>query len=119
MNMEELKNKLEEEKKFLESELQSIATVDKTGDWETKMDSDINIQEVQDEADMADRSEEYEERSSLLKSLEKRFADVNKALSKIENKTFGSCEVCGKEIEEDRLAVHPSATTCKVCMNKI
>jgi DnaK suppressor protein len=118
MNIDKLKTKLEEEKHFLESELKTIATVDKTGDWETKMDSDINIQEVQDEADMADRSEEYEERSSLLRNLEKRFNDVNSALLKIENNTFGHCEVCSKTIEDDRLEAYPSAKTCKDCMNK-
>lgn len=111
--------KLEEEKILLENELSSIGKVDKTGDWEATPDSEVSNQEVQDEADMAEKSEEYEERSSKLNSLEVRLADVNKALEKIENGSYGICESCENKIEEDRLEANPAARTCKECMNKI
>jgi RNA polymerase-binding transcription factor DksA len=34
-------------------------------------------------------------------------------LKKMEQNTFGTCEICGNEIEEDRLEAMPSARTCK------
>ena len=37
---------------------------------------------------------------------------VNDALSHIANGTYGECEVCGKEIAEQRLAAVPYATLC-------
>jgi len=112
------KNKLEEEKKFLEEELSSIAKKDtKEGDWDAKPESEEVNQEVQDEADMADRSQDYEERFSITEELNKKLEDVENALSKIESGNYGICEVCGGEIEEDRLEANPSARTCKKCMN--
>lgn len=112
------KNKLEEEKKVLLEELNSIGKVDKNGDWEAAPEGEMSSQEVQDEADMADKAEDYEKRSSILNSLEKRLGDINNALEKIESNTYGGCEICGEVIEEDRLEVNPSAKTCKVCIDK-
>jgi len=119
MNIKIYKTKLEEEKKLLENELGSLGKVNDAGDWEATPDSEISNQEVPDEADMAEKAEDYEERSIKLSSLGLRLSDVNKALGKIEGDKYGICEVCGKEIEEDRLEVNPAALTCKECMNKI
>jgi DnaK suppressor protein len=118
-NLEIYKTKLETEKKLLEDELSSLGKVDDTGDWEATPDTEINTQDVQDEADMADRSEDYEEKSIKLNALELRLRDTNKALEKIKNNSFGVCEKCGKNIEEDRLEANPAATTCKICVNKV
>ena len=119
MDFKNYKIKLEDEKKLLEDELSSLGQVDKTGDWKAVPENEMANQEVQDEADMADRAEDFEERSSKLDLLEIRLANVKKALDKIENQEFGKCEKCQKEIEEDRLEVNPAALTCKECMNKI
>lgn len=119
MNLNNYKTKLEEEKKLLEDELGSLGQVDKTGDWEAIPEEEIKSQEVQDDGDMAERSEDYQERSIKLNSLETRLANINKALEKIHGDSFGLCANCGKEIEEDRLEVNPAALTCKECMNKV
>ena len=112
------KTKLEEEKKILLEELSSIAQKDvDDGDWEAKGEDGTKNQEVEDEADMAERGEEYVERVSVTEQLEKRLEDIELSLSKIENDNYGVCEVCGVEIEEDRLEANPSARTCKKCMN--
>ncbi len=113
------KIKLEEEKKLLGEELAGLGRVDKKGDWEATAEGEMAFQEVQDEADMAERAEDYTERSDKLNLLEKRLAEINKALEKISNGNYGICEVCGEKIEEDRLSVNPAATTCKNCMDKI
>ena len=119
MDTNKYKTKLDEEKKLLIEELGSLGKVDKTGDWEAVPDTEVNTQDVQDDGDMAERSEDYEERSSVLDPLEIRLADINKALSKIEKGDYGICESCGNNIEEDRLEANPSAKTCKACMEKI
>jgi len=119
MDLQKYKIKLEEEKKLLEEELSGLGKVDKTGDWEATPDTDLKSQDVEDEADIDDRSEDYEERSSVLSSLESRLADINKAVSKIEDNTYGTCEFCEKEIEADRLEANPSSRTCIDCVSKI
>ena len=113
------KIKLEEEKNLLEEELSSLGKVDNTGDWEATADSEVLNKEVEDEGDMAERSENFEERSIKLNSLEERLSDIKKALEKIDNDSYGICENCNKEIEEDRLEANPAAPTCKECMEKI
>lgn len=117
--MEKYKIKLEEEKKLLEIELKSIGKVDETGDWEATPETEIKSQDVEDEGDMADRAEDYEERSSTLSVLETRLNDINHALLKIEKGEYGICETCKNTIEEDRLGANPSARTCEACMNKV
>lgn len=42
---------------------------------------------------------------------------INNALSKIHNKQYGYCIVCGKEIPENRLRAIPYAVVCVDCKN--
>jgi YteA family regulatory protein len=39
--------------------------------------------------------------------------NINRALEAMENGTYGTCEVCGKEIPFERLEVLPNTTYCK------
>ena len=119
MILDKYKAKLEEEKKLLEEELGELGKVDDTGDWEATAEVELKNQEVSDDGDMAERSEDYEERSIKLSLLETRLSNIKLALETIENGKFGICENCGKKIEEDRLEVNPAAMTCKGCMNKV
>ncbi|MFA6514697.1 MAG: TraR/DksA C4-type zinc finger protein [Candidatus Paceibacterota bacterium] len=119
MNVKIYKEKLEEEKKLLVEELGGLGRVDKTGDWEAVPENETASQEVPDEGDLAERAEDYEERSIKLNTLESRLGDINKALEKINSDNYGICENCKKEIEEDRLEVNPAAKTCKDCMEKV
>lgn len=118
MKIEANKKKLEEEKKLIENELVSLGRFDKTtGEWEAAPEEQTSPES--DENDLADRTEEYEERTGTMLALTTRLEDINLALSKILAGTYGICESCGKPIEEDRLEANPSARTCKECMNKV
>jgi len=119
MDIKIQKIKLEDEKKILEDDLSSIGQMDHDGNWKAVPENEMNGQEVQDEADMAERTEDYEERSIKLNALVSRLSDIKKSLEKIDNNDYGTCENCGKKIEEDRLEVNPAALTCKECMDKI
>ena len=67
------------------------------------------------------REEEATESFELEKSLalEKRvlsqLAEVEHALHKFEDNTYGSCDVCGQPIPPDRLEALPQATLCLEC----
>ena len=41
--------------------------------------------------------------------------EVERALEKLDDGTYGRCDVCGGDIPEGRLEVHPSATRCVAC----
>jgi RNA polymerase-binding transcription factor DksA len=118
--MEKHKIQLEIENNLLEEELKSLGKLDvETGNWEATPENEVNTQEVQDEGDMAERTEDYEERSIKLRTLEARLRDIKHALLLIENGEYGTCEVCHIKIEEERLEANPSARTCEACMEKV
>jgi len=108
--IEELKAKLEAEKKSLQKELETFATKDDVpkGDWETKYP---NCDEG-DSIEEADEVQEYDNKLSLEYSLELKLRDVSTALEKINNGTYGVCEKCGKPIEIERLKAAPGAKFC-------
>jgi RNA polymerase-binding transcription factor DksA len=113
---EQYKTALEAEKKTLEGELGNIGIKNpEGGDWEVAPAAP-EAGETADENDMADRFEGFEERSATLATLKKRFEDVSSALKKISDGTYGTCEVSGEPIEEDRLKANPAARTCKAHM---
>jgi len=70
-----------------------------------------------DENIAADRSEDWQERRATVATLETRYNNIVRALQKIEEGTYGVCEICGDPIEADRLAVNPAARTNKVHIN--
>ena len=111
MKTEHFKKKLEEEKKKLEFEMGNIGRKNPSvpSDWELKPDE---IGTEADPIDQADAITNHENDVAILASLEARYDAIISALSRIENKTYGTCEVCGNSIEETRLEAEPSATTC-------
>lgn len=96
------------------AELQDIAAQDPVNpmNWVPKTD-DIEANEA-DEIDVADKTEEWVERTSEVAALERQFNDITRALKKIEVGTYGICEVSGNEIEMERLDANPAARTCVV-----
>jgi len=44
-----------------------------------------------------------------------RITEIERALEKIEDGTFGSCNLCGAEIAEERLEILPEANICMEC----
>ncbi len=116
MNKKNIAETLQAEKVLLEGELGKIAHFNsETDKWEATPDVDMMNQS--DDNDAADRFEDFEERTSMLNTLQDRLTDIKNALIKVENETFGKCEVCGKSIEADRLEANPAARTCKEHMN--
>ena len=51
-------------------------------------------------------------RTNLMVEARQSLIYVENALSRIENGTYGKCEVCGEQIEEQRLQALPYATLC-------
>lgn len=106
------KEKLEKEQERLLNELKTVGRInpDNPNDWEPipgeKDDG------TADPNDFADSIEEYEQNTAILKELEIELNNVKKALKKIEDGTYGTCEVSGEPIEKERLEAYPAASTC-------
>ena len=116
MNTQHYKELLEKEQENLEKELVTVGrkNPENSGDWEAVEKMDID---TADEEEVADSMTEYENNKGILEQLEARLNEVKTALKKIEDGTYGICEISGQPIEEDRLEANPAARTCKAHMN--
>ena len=63
-------------------------------------------------ADSGQVAAEQGEHRALIDRLTGALRDVDLALSKLDDGSFGTCEVCGDEIPEPRLEAMPSARYC-------
>lgn len=117
LDKKKIKEKLEKERDMLLGELRDMGKLDPdTGEWEATPEEISSPQS--DQNDMADRFEDFEARSSMIKTLEPRLNMILKALKGINRESFGKCEVCKKDIEAARLEANPAARTCKKHLEK-
>jgi len=66
----------------------------------------------------ATESLELERRLAMEKQIREQLAEVEGALGKFEENTYGLCENCGKPIDPARLEALPQAKLCLSCMAK-
>ncbi len=58
---------------------------------------------------------QWELDQAMLERLKNRANKIRKALSRVEEGTYGICEHCGKPIHPDRLAILPDTKICIEC----
>ena len=63
-------------------------------------------------ADVGSETFEREKDLSILEQVEAELADVEHALRRLDDGTYGTCEACGKVIDGDRLEALPAASFC-------
>jgi len=66
----------------------------------------------QHSADIATETFEREKDESILEQVQGELNDIDHALARIENGTYGTCEACGKPIGDPRLEAVPTARFC-------
>ncbi len=66
-------------------------------------------------ADAGAATAERTERLGLVDALKGQLDEVDQALSRIEEGTYGICANCGKEIPSARLEARPESTLCVDC----
>jgi DnaK suppressor protein len=101
--LKEYKTKLEKERTLIAAE---IARDESPVDFGSDIDHD-------DEA--TDRSEEVGNQLAAAQDLKNRLNEIDIALGKIQNGTYGMCEKCGKPIEHEILSIDPESRFCKSC----
>lgn len=112
----DFKSRLEKERTLLEKELNALGARNPSNpsDWvPAKPEGD---EFGADRNDNADIIEDMQDDNASMNELEGRLNTVIAALARIENGTYGICEVCSNEIEHDRMNANPAATTCMAHM---
>lgn len=115
MNTNHYKDLLLKEQDRLIEAMKTMGQLDSAipGHWETHTDPSEN-KETEPDA-LADKYEEEATNEGVLDTLEERLKEVNDALVRIENGTYGVCQKCGKKIEAEKLEANPATTTCLSC----
>jgi RNA polymerase-binding transcription factor DksA len=112
LDKKKIKEKLEQERDSLLEQMKGMGKLNmETNEWEATPE-ELDFPEA-DENDKADRFEDFEARSSVMRTLEPRLNSILKALKSLNKESFGKCIVCKKDIEMARLEVNPAAQTCK------
>ncbi len=71
-----------------------------------------------DQADAGTKTFEREHEMSLVINARDMVLQTERALERIDNKSYGNCEECGSPIGKARLQVFPRATLCMLCKQK-
>ena len=71
-----------------------------------------------DQADAGAKTFEREHEMSLVYNARDMVLQTERAIERIDTKTYGRCEECGNSIGKARLQVFPRATLCMVCKQK-
>jgi DnaK suppressor protein len=104
-----LRSRLESMKKNLSEELEQLKSTVRPAD-ERREGSPFGKREEE-----ATESFELEKRLTLEKRIREQLAEVEHALQKFEDGTYGSCDNCGQPIDPARLEALPQASLCLNC----
>jgi RNA polymerase-binding transcription factor DksA len=88
---------------------------------EVEMDDLISASGVgagDDLGDAGTKTFEREHEMSIVYNARDMVLQTERAIERIDNKTYGKCEECGNSIGKARLQVFPRATLCMVCKQK-
>ena len=108
--LQTLRDALEAERVTLQTDLAEHGEKEPNGEWEPT--SSGLVGEEADSSDAADQIEELVTNVPIVHDLAERAHDVEEALTKIAEGTYGFCEVDGEEISYERLIANPAARTC-------
>jgi DnaK suppressor protein len=95
----------------------AVRLLDKlTGDFEAVVESSREVS-TDDEHDPEGATIAYERAQvdAVLSMTRIHLAELDQALERAQNGTYGNCESCGRAIGQERLEAQPAATFCVPC----
>lgn len=103
--LEGLRTHLEEEKKRLAAQMNDLSAQDPFSDPDRSTDKAASDMEASNESG-------HDRFTAMVDELKAKLSDVDAALVRISDGTYGYCSVCGDMIDTDRLSIIPTATVC-------
>jgi RNA polymerase-binding protein DksA len=108
----ELRTELEEQAQELRGEIDDAEIA-----WH-ELQRDSGDGAGDDQADAGTKTFEREHELSLANNSRDLLAQVDRALSRLDNGTYGVCENCGQPVGKARLQAFPRATLCVTCKQR-
>lgn len=103
--LEKIRLHLEEEKKLITRQMADLLVQDPFSNTDRVMDKAATDMEASDESS-------HDRFTAMIDELKGKLNDIDGALVRISQGTYGFCSVCGDMIDTDRLSVIPTATVC-------
>ncbi len=110
----DVRAKLQEERTRLLTEIAALTKAD----FESERDREGRTGRGNHMAEDASETFEHEKSLALLANLRSLQSQVERALAKLDQGTYGVCDDCGKPIGVERLAAIPYAALCIDCKAK-
>ena len=101
----QLKVHLEDEKSRIAARIAELTVQDPFSDPDRTNDNAASDAEASEESN-------HDRVAALVEELQSQVSNVEKALDRIADGSYGFCTVCGDMIDTDRLSVVPTATLC-------
>lgn len=105
---ETIRVQLEEEKKKIVEQILSLSDQDPFADPDRTIDNAASDSEASEEFN-------HDRMAAIIEELKGKLSDLDGALLRIGNGTYGFCAMCEAMIDTDRLAVLPTAKYCSAC----
>ncbi len=111
MQSDEARGRLDEEQARLEGLRDDFLQEGLTSENEQESLSELSSVD-QHQADIGTETFNRERDLSILESLEAELADVEHALRRLDEGTYGTCDACGRQIDDARLEAMPATRFC-------
>ncbi|HUR18734.1 MAG TPA: TraR/DksA C4-type zinc finger protein [Acidimicrobiales bacterium] len=111
MDDELVRGRLEEEQNRLGALRDQYVAEGLTSESEDDSLSELSSMH-QHQADIGTETFNRERDLSILERVEGELVDIEHALKRLDNGSYGSCEACGKPIDDARLEAMPAARFC-------
>ena len=111
MDADDIGRRLEAEKERLGELREDFASEHLQSESEQESLSELSTT-AQHQADLGTETFDRERDLSILEQVEAELADVEHALERLENGSYGTCEACGRPIDEARLEAQPATRFC-------
>ena len=105
--VKQMRERLEEERASIERQLEEHGA--------NAVNDDIHISSDEGFADSGQVTAERSEELGLIEQLRSMYAEVDRAMARIDEGSYGKCVRCGKEIPTERLQAIPTAELCVSC----
>lgn len=106
--LSDLRVHLEEEKTKTEMRIAQLTAQDPFSDLERTNDNAASDSDASEESN-------HDRMAAMLEQEKQHIIDIDAALFRIGNSTYGFCTNCKQMIDMDRLAILPTATLCLTC----
>lgn len=111
---DELHESLLQERSRLQGEIANLQEGINAGTYDNEGMDSVDQHPADEGSELFEREKDLAVQGTLARELD----EVNIALQKFENGTYGTCEMCGKPIDERRLRAFPAAIRDVECQAK-